>query len=169
MNMSKPFLLMTASLLFLGACSSASNPTSAPVSSMASSPASLPKASPAASSAPAAPGGKAQHGAELKSGGGIVVESSGYHIELVPEKAGGVTHLDLFLQKHDTHEPVPNAKVMAQIQLPDGSQKSAEMTYDVDAKHYTANLDSVAAGEYKVTVQSTIGEEKVNARYTFKQ
>jgi hypothetical protein len=90
-------------------------------------------------------------------------------LELVPEKEGANTHLDLFLQKGDTHEPVLGAKVTAQVQLPDGTQTALDMIYDAPAKHYAAKVAGVAAGEYKVTIQSTIGTEKVNARYTFKQ
>ncbi|MBN8560138.1 MAG: hypothetical protein J0L70_06415 [Leptolyngbya sp. UWPOB_LEPTO1] len=154
------FLLIAAgstSLLFLGACSSGSNQASAPANSPAAS------SSPATSSSPSA-----NHDADHKAGGGIVVESGAYHLELKPEKEGGETHLDLFVQKGDNHETIPTAKVTAQVQLPDGSQQTVPMNYDADGKHYTAKLSSTAAGEYKVAVQSEIGSEKVNARYTFK-
>ncbi|GAP99471.1 hypothetical protein [Leptolyngbya sp. NIES-2104] len=151
----KSLLLVTgsASLLFLGACggNQASAPANSPVAS-----------SPAAQSPTAAK-------PENKSAGGIVVESGAYHLELMPEKQADATHLDLYVQKGDNHETIPNAKVTAQVQLPDGSQQSVPMSYDADGKHYTAKLPTVAAGEYKVAVQSEIGSEKVNARYTFKQ
>ncbi len=155
----KSFLIVagSAGLLFLGACSSGGNQASAPANSPAVS------NSPAASSSPSA-----NHDADHKAGGGIVVESGAYHLELKPEKEGNETHLDLFVQKGDNHEAISNAKVTAQVQLPDGSQQSVPMTYDVGGKHYTGKLPSAAAGEYKVAVQSEIGSEKVNARYTFK-
>jgi hypothetical protein len=107
--------------------------------------------------------------AEKKPGSGMVVESGAYHLELMPEKEDGATHLDLFLQQHETHATIPNAKVTAQVQIPDGSQKSVDMTYSPEGKHYTAKIESAAPGEYKVAVQSTIGTDKVNARYTFRQ
>jgi hypothetical protein len=44
--------------------------------------------------------------------------------------------LELFLQKGDNHETIPNAKVTAQVQLPDGSQKSVNMAYDAAGKYY---------------------------------
>jgi hypothetical protein len=103
------------------------------------------------------------------SGKGMVVEVGAYHLELMPEKEAGTMHLDLFVQKGDTHAAVPGAKVMAQVQLPDGSQKSLDMKYDAEAKHYTAKLAGATAGEYKVAVLSDINGEKVNARYSFKQ
>lgn len=164
MKMLKSLLLVTGSagLLFLGACSSGGNQASAPANSPAAS------SSPATNSSTGTPS-SANHDATHKAGGGMVVESGAYHLELAPEKEGEETHLDLFLQKGDNHEPIPNAKVTAQVQLPDGSQKSVNMTYDTAGKHYTAKLPSAASGEYKVAVQSEIGSEKVNARYTFKQ
>jgi hypothetical protein len=179
MTMIKSLLLAagSASLLFLGACSGGGNQASAPVASPAAS--SPVTSSPTTSASPAASahaeaehksgGEMAHHDAEHKSGSGLVVESGAYHLELVPEKEGSETHLDLFVQKGDSHETVANAKVTAQVQLPDGSQKSVEMAYEPEAKHYTAKVASVATGEYKVVIQSEIGGEKVNARYAFKQ
>jgi hypothetical protein len=160
--MIKSILLATTGvgLMFLTSCGGGT--TTTPASPTASIP-------PVAISAKPAEKKPDKAEAEKKAGSGMVVESGAYHLELMPEKEDGATHLDLFLQKTDSHENVPNAKVSAQVQLPDGSQKSVDMTYDAEAKHYTAKLDSAAAGEYKVALQSTIGTEKVNARYTFKQ
>lgn len=159
---SKSLLLAASSagLLFLGACSSGGNQAIVPASSPAAS------GSPATSASTAPSGSDA---AQSKAGSGMVVESGPYHLELMPGKEGGATHLDLFLQKGDNHEAIPNAKVTAQVQLPDGSQKSVNMAYDASEKHYTAKLSGEAAGEYKVAVQSEIGDEKVNARFAFKQ
>jgi hypothetical protein len=99
--------------------------------------------------------------------GGQVIESGPYHLELVTGAETSGTHLDLFLQKGDTHEAIANAKVIAQVQLPDGTQQSLDMKYDAGDKHYTAILPSAAAGEYKVAILSDINGEKVNARYSF--
>jgi hypothetical protein len=137
----------------LGACSSGTQTTT-----------SSPEAVSTAASAPAS--GKKPVSMSEK---GMVVEAGAYHLELVPEKEAGETHLDLFVQKGDTHEAVPSAKVTAQVQSPDGSQKSLDMKYDAEGKHYAAKLSGAAAGEYKVTVLSEINGEKVNARYSFKQ
>ncbi len=98
-----------------------------------------------------------------------MIESGPYHLEFVPEKEAGAAHLDFYLLKGDNHEPVPNAKVIAQVQLPDGSQKSLDMKYDPSDKHYTAKLPNPTAGEYKVAILSDINGQKVNARYSFKQ
>lgn len=166
----KSGLLVAGSLglLFLGACSSGSQTTSTNSSPTASPSA---EASPADSSMKSTDhkmaDGSKMSGEAMK--GGQVVESGPYHLEFVPEKEADVTHLDLYVQKGDTHEAIPNAKVTAQVQLPDGSQKSLDMKYDDSEKHYTAKLPGAAAGEYKVAILSEINGEKVNARYSFKQ
>jgi len=161
----KSGLLVAGSLglLFLGACSSGGNQTATAPNS--------PAASSTTAASPATPGSgmsdEKEHG--MQAGKGMVVESGPYHLELMPEKEDGATHLDLFVQKGDNHEAIPNAKVTAQIQLPDGSQKTLDMKYDTEGKHYTAKLPSDAAGDYKVAILSEINGEKVNARYSFKQ
>ena len=99
--------------------------------------------------------------------GGQVVESGPYHLELVTGKESTGTHIDFSLQKGDNHEPIPNAKVTAQVQLPDASQKTLDMKYSANDKHYTAILPSTTAGEYKIAVLSDINGEKVNGRFSF--
>lgn len=150
-------------LLFLGACSSGNQATNSASSPAASTPA---ETQPSTAASPAA---KAESGEKHGGQGGQVIESGPYHLEFVPEKEAAETHIDFFLQKGDNHEPIPNAKVTAHVQLPDGSQKSLDMKYDAGDKHYTAILPSAAAGEYKVAILSDINGEKVNGRFSFKQ
>lgn len=154
MKFSKLFLIGVSSLglLFLGACSSGNQaandaPSSATTKAEAKSPESHSEASQ----------------------GGQVVESGPYHMEFVPEKEAQGTHLDFYLKKGEAHTPVSDAKVMAQIQLPDGTQKSLDLKYDAGGKHYTALFADKAAGEYKVAMLSEISGEKVNGRFNFKQ
>lgn len=149
-------------LLFLGACSSDNQPTNS-----ASSPATPPgETQPSTAAAPVTSTAKQASG---KNQGGQVIESGPYHLELVTGKETSGTHLDLFLQRGDTHEPILNAKVTAQVQLPDGTQQSLDMKYDAAEKHYAATLLSTAVGEYKVAILSDINGEKVNGRFSFKQ
>lgn len=129
-------------LLFLGACGSGNQTTTTANSPTASTPA---ETKPAIAASPAA---KAESGDNHGGQGGQVVESGPYHLELVTGKETSGTHLDLFLQKGDNHEAIPNAKVTAQIQLPDGSQQSLDMKYDAGDKHYTAILPSANSGEF---------------------
>ena len=151
-------------LLFLGACSSGNQASNSASSPAASTPA-LTQPSTAASpvASPAQSASSENHGGQ----GGQVIESGPYHLELVTGKETSGTHLDLFLQKGDNHEAISNAKVTAQVQLPDGTQQSLDMKYDKSEKHYTAILPSAVAGEYKVAILSDINGEKVNARYSF--
>jgi hypothetical protein len=99
--------------------------------------------------------------------GGQVIESGAYHLELVPVPEPDVTHLDLFLQKGDNHEAIPDAKVTAEVDFPDGTHQSLEMEYDAQGKHYMTILSTDAAGDYKVAILSDINGEKVNGRFTF--
>jgi hypothetical protein len=100
--------------------------------------------------------------------GGQVIESGAYHLELVAAGEGDI-HLDFFLQNGDTHEVIPDAKVTAQVQFPDGTQKSFDLAYDAPEKHYTVKISSKLSGEYKVAILTDIKGEKVNGRFSFKR
>ncbi|UBF30283.1 hypothetical protein K9N68_34265 (plasmid) [Kovacikia minuta CCNUW1] len=154
-------------LLTLEACGSnqPTNPANSPTPSQVAEPSPTASVSPAANSATnAETGEKHGHGGQ----GGQVVETGKYHLELVTLKQAEGTHLDFYLQQGDNHAAIPNAKVTAQVQRPDGSQTSLEMKYDAAGKHYYTVLPTTVAGEYKVAILSEIRGEKVNARYRFK-
>lgn len=159
--------ILSLSLFGLASCAGGSNqattessPAAAGVESspIANSPAT--EASPEAETAAASSG---SHGGQ----GGQVIEAGEYHLEFVPGAEANGTHLDFFLQKGDNHEAIPDAKVTAQVQLPDGSQQTLDLEYDAAGKHYTVLLPATASGEYKVAVLSDISGEKVNGRFTF--
>ena len=145
-------ILGTIGLLFLGACSN-SNQTAKTENSPATS---------TSSASPIAKTGK--HG---ESHGGQVVETGAYHLEFVPEKEKSGTHMDFYLLKGDNHEAIPNAKVTAQVQLPDGTQKSFNLKYDTEGKHYTALLPVNATGQYQVKVTSDVDGKKLDGRFNF--
>ena len=101
--------------------------------------------------------------------GGQVVEAGAYHLELVPEKEANGTHLDLYLQRGDNHEAIPNAKVTAQVQMPDGTQKNLNFKYDASGKHYTTMVSGKTSGQYQMRVTADVNGKKVNGRFSFKQ
>ena len=150
-------ILGSIGLLFLGACSNANKTTNtenSPATSTSSTPSS---ASPIAKT-------QEHHG---ESHGGQVVETGAYHLEFVPEKEANGTHMDFYLQKGDNHEAIPNAKVTAQVQLPDGTQKNFNLKYDTEGKHYTALLPVNTTGQYQVKVTSDVDGKKLDGRFNF--
>ena len=156
-------VLSSIGLLFLGACSNgtqAGNQNSSPAASPAAS-------KPESSSPPASTETAAKSDHSKSSKGGQVVESGAYHLEFVPEKEDNGTHLDFYLQKGDNHEAIPNAKVTAQIQLPDGTPKILDLKYDAEGKHYTALLPEKTPGQYQVKMNADVNGKKVNGRFSF--
>lgn len=101
--------------------------------------------------------------------GGQVVESGKYHLQFAPETEASGTHMDFFLQQGNNHSAIPNAKVTAQVQAPDGTQKTLPLKYDAQGKHYTALFPGKATGQYQVKITADIKGEKVNGRFTFKK
>jgi hypothetical protein len=153
-----------ASLLTLSACSSNLTSSSTPAPTQATS--ATKPSEPATSPSPEVKTESQEHGKPKQ--GGQVIESGAYHLELVTEKEESGIHLDFFLQKGDNHEAIADAKVKAQVKLPDGTQKSLDLEYDVSGKHYTILLPTKAAGEYQVAILSDIKGERVNGRFSFK-
>jgi hypothetical protein len=111
----------------------------------------------------------AQAGSGEANKGGQVIEVGAYHLEFVPKKEINGTHLDLYLQNGSNHQPIPNAQVTAQIQMPDGTKKTLPLKYDAKGKHYTALLASKVSGDFKVVILCTISGKKVNGRFSFKR
>ena len=158
-------ILASAGLLLLGACSKEAK-TSDSASNNAATP-TAETAPPAATTSPATTTAKAESSKGGKSNGGQVVESGKYHLELVPEKGSNETHLDLYLQKGDNHEAVANAKVTADVQLPDGKLKTIPLSYDASGKHYAAVVKEKVTGQYQVKITAKIGSEQADGRFNF--
>jgi hypothetical protein len=159
--------LASAGILLLGACSKevkttdSASPNSATPTTETTAPATATK--------PMASGEHSGKSPMSPKKGGQVVESGKYHLELVPEKEGGGTHLDFYLLQGDTHESVSTAKVTADIQSPDGKQKTIPLSYDASGKHYAAALAEKATGQYQVKITATVGSEKIDGRFNFNQ
>lgn len=154
-NLKVKFVIIgSLGLVFLGACNN-SNQVANPDSSPAVN-----------NSADATQQGDTTHAA-IPQAGGQVIESGQYHLEFVHAAEPSGTHLDFYLQRGDNHEPIPDANVTAQVQLPDGTPKTLNMNYDAAGKHYTAMLPGQASGEYKIAILSEVNGEKVNGRFAF--
>ena len=171
MQLFQPFLfsLSLACLALLGACGNSTPTTTSPTNTSTTSPAPSAKSveTPKANASPSMAKSATHNSAANQ--GGQVIESGIYHLEFVPLIEADGIHLDFYLQKGDNHEAIPDAKVTAQVQLPDGTQKTLELEYGADGKHYGANLPSKFVGEYKVVILTDIKGEKVNGRFSFKK
>ncbi|MBW4572802.1 MAG: hypothetical protein KME31_33955 [Tolypothrix carrinoi HA7290-LM1] len=162
--------LGSASLLFLGACSSgnqAANSESTTASSTAET---------AAKTETTAKNGEKHiegdghdHSKDSKDGHtGQVMQSGKYHLEFKPDIQKEGTHLDVFVHGEQDKQ-ITDAKLTAQIQLPDGNNKTLQIPYKADEKHYGNVLKETSAGDYKVVLQTDIKGEKFNGRFNFKR
>lgn len=149
-------LLIGGAALLLASCSSGEKTAQAPTSSPA-----IAQVSPAAST------DAKSAMKESSSKGGQVVESGKYHLELVPEKSANETHLDLYVQKGDSHESITDAKVSGEIQAPDGQSKPITFTYDAGGKHYAGVVPGKAAGAYQLKITANVGADKADGRFSF--
>jgi hypothetical protein len=154
-------VVASAGLLLLGGCGKETK--TADSASTISAPSSETK--PTATTTKPMDGMEKSHMAPRK--GGQVVESGKYHLELVPEKEASATHLDFYLLQGDNHEIMPNAKVTADVQLPDGKLKTVPFKYDASGKHYAAVVREKASGQYQVKITATIGSEQIDGRFKF--
>jgi hypothetical protein len=158
---SRIMVVASAGLLLLGGCGKETKTgDSASTNSAPSS-----ETTPAATTTMPAEEMAKSHMAPRK--GGQVVESGKYHLELVPEKEGSGTHLDFYLLQGDKHEIMPNAKVTADIQSPDGKLKTIPFNYDASGKHYAAVVSEKTAGQYQVKITATVGAEQIDGRFKF--
>ncbi len=160
----KPLLIISISTLTLSACTPTPTTTEAPPASPVASP------TPASAIAPPIPAASAPattpH-AEGAQQGGQVVEMGNYHLELLAAPEGDNIHVDFWLLTGSDHTAIADAKVTANIQFPNGTQKTVEMIYDTAGQHYKALIPGYVAGEYRVVVQTDTKGEKVNGRFNF--
>lgn len=107
-----------------------------------------------------------EHSHGDKKAGGQVVNLGQYHLEFNPDIQKDSTHLDMNLHG-DQDQEITDAKLTAQIQLPDGTKKTLPIPYNTEEKQYTAKLPETATGDYKVVIQTDLKGEKLNGRFSF--
>jgi hypothetical protein len=98
--------------------------------------------------------------------GGQAVEVQEYQFELVVEAEAKATHLDFYIVD-PKEKTVPNAVAKLQISTPNGQKIVLPLQYEDG--HYTAMLTTTAKGEYKVVALTTLGNKKLNSRFSFKR
>ncbi len=162
--------LSSISLLFLGACSNSDSAT---------------KTDPTATSTPAAKtetstatkdgekhsegDGHSDHSKDKKDDHkGQVVQSGKYHVEFDSHLEKDLTHLDIKLHGEKEKE-ITDAKLTAQVQLPDGASQSLTVPYSTEEKQYVAKIPTTATGEYQVVLQTDVKGDKFNTRFSFKR
>ncbi|KAI9130099.1 hypothetical protein [Acaryochloris sp. CCMEE 5410] len=106
---------------------------------------------------------------ELHSKGGQVVESDPYHIELVTKPKDDGTQLNLYLLHEAEERVITDAQVTANVQQPDGEQQTVKLVYEPAEEGYTGLLTAQATGQYDLVVQTDIGGEKINSRFSIEK
>ena len=106
---------------------------------------------------------------EKHSKGGQVVESDPYHIELVTEPKDDGTQLNLYLLHEAEERVITDAQVTANVQQPDGEQQTVKMVYEPAEEVYTGLLAAKATGQYDLVMQTEIGGEKINSRFSIEK
>ena len=96
-----------------------------------------------------------------------VIVSGIYHLEFIAEPKDDGTNLNFHLENEESHQPIPDAKVAAKVQLPNGDEKTLDLQYEAESERYVAFLPEQAEGEYKVTILTDIDGEQVNSGFSF--
>jgi hypothetical protein len=99
---------------------------------------------------------------------GQVVQVGKYHVEFKPDPDKNAIHLGTVLHD-DKDTQIVDAKLIAQVQLPDGTSKTLPLAYNTGEKQYTATLPMTKAGDYKVVMQVDVKGDKFNSRFSFKK
>ena len=152
----------SASLLFLGACSD--NKVAKTESTTTSTPVAKTETTTTTKD-----GEKHSKGDKKDGHEGQVVQSGKYHVEFNPHLEKDSTHLDIKLHGEQEKE-ITDAKLTAQMQLPDGSSQTLVVPYSVEEKQYVAKLlKTTATGDYQVVLQADVKGDKFNSRFSFKR
>lgn len=96
-----------------------------------------------------------------------VIVSAPYHLEFIAEPRDDGTNLDFHLENEESHEAIPDAKVTAIVQLPNGDEKTLDLQYEAEGEQYIAFLPEQAKDRYNVTILTEINGEQVNGRFSF--
>jgi hypothetical protein len=99
--------------------------------------------------------------------GGQVLQLDGYRLKFIAERGADESHLHLFLDKGNNSESVADATVKAQVQTPDGKEKTLNLKYDEKEKGYLGVLNNLTAGKHQVRFLVNVGGKNLNGRFQF--
>jgi hypothetical protein len=99
--------------------------------------------------------------------GGNTIEANGIRVEFVPAPEASQTHIDVFVQKGNTREPIPAAKLNVQVQTPNGQTQTVAMKYDAAGKHFAGVVSGNIKGQYQVKISAIVDGKTVDGRFSF--
>jgi hypothetical protein len=96
-----------------------------------------------------------------------VTELEGYRFKLTPDvQPDGVAHLDFYVRDlADKH--VKGVKGTFRITKPDGSKAEIPIEEESPHDHYHGMLKLDQPGEYLIVTQVSVGDKKLNPRFSF--
>ncbi len=96
-----------------------------------------------------------------------VVVSGVYHLEFVAELKDSGVNLDFHLENEDSHKSIPDAKVSATVQSPNGNETTLTLPYEAQGDHYVAFLPASEKGQYNVTILMEVNGNQVRSPFSF--
>lgn len=102
-----------------------------------------------------------------KPAGGEYIEMEGYRFKLEPDvQADGVAHLDFYVRDlQDKH--VKGVTGNFKITKPDGTKAELPIEEESPHDHYHGMLKLDQPGEYLIVAQVSVGDKKLNPRFSF--
>lgn len=99
--------------------------------------------------------------------GAEYIEMEGYRFKLEPDvQADGVAHLDFYVRDaQDRH--IQGVTGNFKITKPDGTKAEVPIQEETPHDHYHGMLKLDQAGEYLIVARVSVGDKKVNPRFSF--
>jgi hypothetical protein len=102
-----------------------------------------------------------------KPAGAEYIEMEGYRFKLDPDvQADGVAHLDFYV--HDAQDKhIKGVTGNFKITKPDGTKAELAIEEEKPHDHYHGMLKLDQPGEYLIVAQVSVGDKKLNPRFSF--
>lgn len=109
--------------------------------------------------------GEQKHSHDSKDGQVLILD--GYQLKFIAERDTDESHLHLYVERGNNHESVPDAVVQAQVQAPDGKEKTLEFKYDEKEKGYVAVVNNLSDGKHQIKFLVNVQGKNINGRFQF--